>query len=244
MDTLTALAASGMRSRTESLDILANNLANAGAPGFKADREFYNVYVSADAASGDPRANLAEEPVTERHWTDFAQGSLATTGNPLDIALSGKGFLGVDSPGGPLYTRDGNLRISPRGLLETQDSYPLRSVNGKPIVLDRSKQVEIGPNGMVRQDGLDVAQLEIVDVRNVADLSKKGGNYFGFSGSAPPPPSKAEVLQGKIETANFQPAESAVRIIAIMRQFEGLQKAMSVAVDMNRKATDDIARVS
>src|SRR5437867_3212527 len=103
MDALTAAAASGMRSRTESLDLLANNLANASAPGFKADREFYNLYVAAEASDS------AAMPLTEKNWTDFSQGYLTSTQNPLDVAIAGKGFIAVNGPTGSLYTRDGSF---------------------------------------------------------------------------------------------------------------------------------------
>jgi len=96
MDALTAIAASGLRSRMESLDLLANNIANATTGGYKSDREFYSLYSAPEAES------LSTMPVIERPWTDFSQGSLRRTGNPLDLALSGKGFFAVTGPAGPL----------------------------------------------------------------------------------------------------------------------------------------------
>ncbi|SPE36363.1 hypothetical protein SBA3_2410013 [Candidatus Sulfopaludibacter sp. SbA3] len=73
MDPLTATAASGMRARMESLDLLANNLANTETGGYKTDREFYNLYSSPEAAvqEGEDQATM---PVIEKNWTDFAQG--------------------------------------------------------------------------------------------------------------------------------------------------------------------------
>src|SRR5216684_2898966 len=121
MDQLTATAASGMRSRIESLDLLANNISNANTAGYKADSEFYNLYASADA---DSQTTL---PNVERNWTDYSQGVVKDTGNPLDVALAGHGFLTADSPGGALYTRNGALRLSPAGVLETADGYPVRA---------------------------------------------------------------------------------------------------------------------
>src|SRR5712671_2995673 len=87
MDQLTATAAGGMRSRIEALDLLANNISNAGTAGYKSDREFYNLYSSADADSQTTLPNI------ERNWIDFSQGIVKETGNPLDVALSGRGFL-------------------------------------------------------------------------------------------------------------------------------------------------------
>src|SRR5579863_3916134 len=103
MDSLTVAAASGMRSRTESLDMLANNIANASSAGFKADREFYGLYTAAEA-EGSANSALPQLPLVARHWTDFSQGSLSPTGNSLDLALAGNGFFTVQTASGPLYT--------------------------------------------------------------------------------------------------------------------------------------------
>src|SRR5215213_8626224 len=91
MDALSVSAASGMRSRMEALDLLANNIANSSTTGYKADREFYNLYVAPEAMDTGEMPTTA--PVVERHWTDFSQGTTSPTGNSLDLALSGKGFF-------------------------------------------------------------------------------------------------------------------------------------------------------
>jgi flagellar basal-body rod protein FlgG len=89
-----------------------------------------------------------------------------------------------------------------------------------------------------------VAQINLVDFSNPQTLAKQGQNYFfADNGNTPAPASGAEVQQGNLESANFQTAESAVRLITVMRQFESLQKAMSVGTDMNKKAVEEVARV-
>ena len=242
MDGLTAAAASGMRARMESLDMLANNLANVSAPGFKADREFYNTYVAAEAA--DSPAGGSVMPVIERQWTDFSQGTLTPTGNPLDVALRGKGFFVATSSSGPLLTRDGSFRLSPQGELETQEGFKVRGQDGNPIQVDPSKPIEITPDGEVRQDGQVVARLDVVDIKDPSTLSKHGLNYFECSPALMTPASRAEMQQGSIESANFQPAESAVRLISVMRQFEMLQRAASIGSDMSRRALEEVAKAT
>src|ERR1043166_2284833 len=101
MDPFTAIAASGLRSRLESLDLLSNNIANASTGGYKADREFYSMYVAPEAQESDAPARM---PVIERPWTDLSQGLIHETGNPLDVALTGKGFFAINGSSGPLYT--------------------------------------------------------------------------------------------------------------------------------------------
>ncbi|HEY6392897.1 MAG TPA: flagellar hook basal-body protein [Bryobacteraceae bacterium] len=246
MDPLTTSAASGMRARMESLDMLANNIANSSAPGFKADREFFGLYLSQEAAESPEGTNPPVLPVIERHWTDFAQGSMTPTGSPLDLALNGKGFFVANSPSGPVFTRDGSFRASKNGEIETLDGYTIQGADGKPILLDNSKPVEISPDGMVRQGGQDVSRISIVEFQDPSALSKRGNNYFRLDVSTvqPGPATNAQVEQGKLESANFQPAESAVRLVNVMRQFETLQKAMSIGVEMNKRAVDEVARVT
>ncbi|HXZ20856.1 MAG TPA: flagellar hook-basal body complex protein, partial [Candidatus Acidoferrales bacterium] len=131
MDPLLITAASGMKARMESLDMLANNLANAGTSGFKSDREFYSVVAD----------NMAENqlPVIQQNWTDFSQGALVPTANPLDLALSGPGFFALNtaagSVAGVVYTRNGQFQVGKNKQLQTADGYTLRNVrdNGRPI---------------------------------------------------------------------------------------------------------------
>jgi flagellar basal-body rod protein FlgF len=240
MDALTIAAASGMRARMESLDMLANNMANADTSGFKTDREFYNLYVSpeAEASEGSP----ATLPVIERPWTDFSQGSLRPTGSPLDLALTGKGFFAVDGPSGSLYTRNGNFRVSPAGRLVTAEGYPVRAVDGTKLQVDPSGAVEVAADGTVNQNGQTLGQIEVADFSDQSSVTKQGASYFR-SAIAAQAASGVEVTQGKLESSNVGPAESAVRLVSVMRQFEMLQKAVTLGGQMNQSAVE-IARVA
>ena len=244
MDSLTSAAASGMRARMEALDLLANNIANGSAPGFKADRETYGLYLSPNAA--DSPVTPTTVPVVERNWTDFAQGTLIPTGNPLDLAISGRGFFAATAPSGPVFTRAGSFQLSMQGDLETPEGYPIQGQNGKPIHLDPLKAVEVAPDGTVRQDGQEVARIVVLDFPDTSALSKRGHAYFSNDRSAAQPVTAgaAELQQGKLESANAQPAENGVRLVSVMRQFEMLQRALSIGAEMNRRALDEVARVS
>src|SRR5579864_8741501 len=109
MDPVSVLAAGGIRSRMESLDLLANNLANAATNGYKTDREFYSLF-SSNLAEAGATGNTSTLPLVDRKWTDFSQGVLQNTSNPLDMGLAGNGFFAVNGPSGPLYTRNGSFQ--------------------------------------------------------------------------------------------------------------------------------------
>ena len=242
MDPLIATAASGLRARMESLDLLANNVANASTGGYKADREFYSLYVAPEAAGEDP---LATMPVIERPWVDHAQGTLHATGNPLDLALSGRGFFAVNGPNGPLYTRNGNFRRAADGKLVTSEGYPLRSRQGAPLSVVATLPVQVSKDGTVTQDGVVIGRLEVADFTSTAGLAKQGNSYFRATDPAqrPAPASDATVEQGQLESSNAGSAEAAVRLVSVMRQFEMLQKAVALGSEMNRRAIEEVAKV-
>lgn len=242
MDQITMTAASGMRARSESLDMLANNLSNASTPGYKADREFYNLYRSAEADAGPGM------PLIERNWTDFSQGTLTETHQPLDLALDGKGFFVADAPSGPLFTRQGAFRLSKDGVLETRDGYRVRAAGDPKFIRLRSdnvSSVEIRPNGEVAQEGQVVGRVAVVDFEETEQLEKQGHSYFRLTDQKTTPGlSIATVHQGNLEASNVTPAESSVRLISVMRQFEMLQKVITLGAEMNKKAVEEVARVS
>jgi flagellar basal-body rod protein FlgG len=245
MDNLTIAAASGLRSRMDSLDLLANNLANTGTTGFKRDLEFYGTYSSADSndpVNGGPSSTL---PTIEKQWTDFSQGTIQETGNPLDVALDGNGFLTVTGPTGTLYTRAGNLKVLPNGALATSDSYPLQNTEGKTIQVTPNKTITILPDGTVQQSGQSIGQMAIATFKSTNSLQKMGSTCFQNTDTKNLPVAAPNVTvdQGKIEGSNVPVADAAMRLVGVMRQFEMLQKAIGVSSDMDTKTIQEVARV-
>jgi flagellar basal body rod protein FlgG len=233
----------------EALDILSNNLANSNTGGYKLDREFYSLYQGEQAipAGGRQATTL---PVIQKAWTDFQQGLLTPTGNPLDLALEGKGFFTVDGPSGPLYTRNGAFKLSTTGVLTNMDGYPVRGVtppNQPPKKIQTVSQgaIQITADGTVQQDGQNLGQIQLVDFANSSVLEKVGNSYYRVTDPKVKsvPAKDVTVNQGKVENSNVAPAESAVRLVDLMRQYEMLQKAVSVSAEMNKQAIDQVARV-
>ena len=235
MDPLLIAAASGMKARMESLDMLANNIANAGTAGFKADREFYNLYQQ-------------QLPWIENRWTDFSQGSVIPTANPLDLALTGPGFFALNGPAGTVYTRNGSFQISKTNQLVSPEGYTLRNAldQGRPITVDPAQDVVIDKTGAVSQGGQPLGQLQIDQIPTAAEATAKLGNsYFSLNISTVGKPiTDTEVVQGSLEQSNVTAADSTVRLLSVMRQFEMLQRALNVGSQMNKEAITEVARVS
>ncbi len=242
MDTLSAIAASGMRARMQELDILANNLANTSSSGYKSDREMYSLYSGKEASGG---ANAAQQtPWIKSTWIDLAQGTIAPTGSPTDVALVGKGFLAVRGSSGTLYTRNGSLKVTPTGELVAAEDRPVLDAGGAPVKLDPMQPYQIDVNGAVSQGGNKVAQLSVVEFSDPAQLVKAGQSYFQSGiGNTAKPAVATEVHQGQLEESNAGPAEGAVRLVSVMRQFEMLQKAVMLSQDMDKQAISEVAKV-
>ncbi len=227
----------------QELDILANNLANTSSSGYKADREMYSLYSAKDASGGQNAA--AQTPWIKSTWIDLTQGTLEPTGNPLDVALSGKGFLAARGASGTLYTRNGSLKITSKGELVGAEDRPILDSSGSPVRIDPRKPYEINAKGAVTQNGKTVAHLAVVEFSNPEALVKAGKSYFqSGSGNEAKPAIATEVHQGQLEESNAGPAEAAVRLVSVMRQFEMLQKAVSLSQDMDKQAVSEIARVN
>lgn len=238
MDPMAIAAASGLRSRMESLDLLANNIANAETGGYKTDREFYSLYTSADADSTD----ASQLPVIEKNYTDFSQGNLNATSNPLDFAIQGSGFFALASPGGTSYTRNGVFRLSPTGTIENGDGYNVVDAAGQPIRVNPSLPITVAQDGSVVQSGQVLGQMAVVDFAQ-GDLVKKGRTMFRPSNAKVKPiPTTAQIQQGKTEGSNVASSESTVRLVNVMRQFEMLQKAANIAGEMDRKSISEVAK--
>jgi flagellar basal-body rod protein FlgF len=216
--------------------MLANNIANSGTTGFKSDREFYDLY--------DQRL-----PVIKTQWTDFSQGSMVATGNPLNLALSGKGMFALNSPNGVVYSRTGDFRISKTNQIETPEGYTIRNLldQGLPITVDPDQPIDISKDGTVSQSGQALGQIQVDSPDSTPQALSKLGNSYFMSGAGVPV-SKAsnstEILQGQVEQSNVSVSESAVRLVGVMRQFEMLQKAMNISSDMGKRAIEEVARVA
>lgn len=244
MDPITTAVAGGLRARFEALDMLANNIANASTSGFKRDGEFYSIFQQAEQGlDGNDSAELAQ-PVIERNWTDFAQGTLQETGKSLDFALSGRGWFTANGPGGSVYTRNGSFRVSASGAVTTADGLPVRLVGGTSLKIQPSVPLVLSPNGTLMQNGVALGQLDVVDFPDGA-LVRQGPSNFRtvdpkLTGTAVP---ETELHQGKLENANVSAPEAAVRLVNLTRQFEGLQRVLQIGADMNRKAIDELAKI-
>ncbi len=209
-------AAAASQAEQTQMDIIANNLANANTPGYKKD------ILSFSALLG------------EIEHTDMSQGPIRTTGDKLDVALSGSGFLSVKTNHGILYTRAGDLAVNGSKQLVTQDGWPVLGKNGSPIEVNDVSQLRITSNGQIFDGNNAVNQLGLVDFPPNS-LQKVGGGYFQPENAnvQPQQANNCTVRQGALEQANFNPVQQIAKMIVATRNFEAYQKTLQDASNLD-----------
>lgn len=220
-------SAAGMLTSEYRQDVIANNLANADTPGFK--REIAVFAERRPAAQAGIRQGASDDLLRQmsggvwlgRTETDFSEGTQIQTGNPLDVALDGPGFLMVDVNGQKQLTRDGRLVMTPEGqLVSALDGAPVLGVGGAAIQLNPlSREISVTEEGHIMQDGQPVAQLAVVDVADTRLLRKQGAVRFSF-GESQTTPGAARLKGGFVESSSAEAVPELVNMIETSRAYQ------------------------
>jgi flagellar basal-body rod protein FlgF len=238
-------ALTGLLARSQALDSVASNLANAGTAGFRAQRDYFR-----DVLAG-PRVNDSQLDQTVDNYgvlggtmLDLAQGPIQATGNPLDIAIQGSGFFAVQTPNGVRFTRDGRLVRSTKGVLMTGDGYPVLNAKDKPILLPSGRPV-IGEDGTISVDGAVAGKIAVFQFAGTRSLQAEGvGLYRPVGKSKAALGTGFTLRQGALEGSNQDVIHGAMDLIFVQRQAQMMEKALSIFYnDFNKTATQDLPKV-
>ena len=233
------------------LDVVANNIANVNTSGYKADQSLFEEYLTSGAHEDnfigrDRRVSYVQDRATFR---DFTQGPSEQTKNPLDIAISGGGFLAVQTQGGERYTRDGNLQMNNVGQLVTASGDPVLGTSGPIVFQPTDHDINISPDGTVtvlegtgRADSVR-GKLRLVSFADAQSLLKQGGNLFAAGASPPQQDLKSTVQQGFVEKSNVSAVAEMSRMMEVMRTYTQISTLMQQQNDLQRSAIEKLAAV-
>lgn len=238
MDGMVYLAMSGARQVMHRQAINSHNLANVDTTGFRRALDGFEALPM--YGPGHPGRVQVQD---RSQGADLAQGAIRTTGDTLDIAIQGQGFIAVqDVDGNEAWTRNGDLSIGPDGLLQTSAGQPVLG-NAGPIVLTAFEEMDIAEDGTitVRPLGQGGAELAVIDrIRLVnPDPATIKRNERGLFTSDIEAVADANVTiqSGALETSNVNTVDSLVTMIELARQFETQVKLMQTAEDTDSAAT-------
>lgn len=246
-------SAAGLQVNQYRQSVLANNLANLDTPGFKHDltiireREVESREGLADRSWTDPMLDrMTGGSLVAPTFTDFDQGNIERTGQPLDAAIQGDGFFTVLDGDEVRYTRDGRFVVNDQGELVTAAGHrPVLNESGSPIVVtpDAAEHVTIEANGEIRAGAQGFGRVGIVAFDDNENLVKVGGNLFQAVG-VEPQPRETQLRTRAYETSTVDPTASMVSMIEVTRAYELNATLIGLADSSLARAVNDIARLS
>lgn len=201
------------------LTTIADNVANAGTVGFRATGVKFE-----DLVSGLGKGSMSFVSTGETYLSTKS-GGMKETGNPLDMAVKGDAWFGIQTPQGLVMTRDGRFSIDPEGQLRSIEGHPVVDAGGAEIVLDpQAGPPVVSPDGIIRQGGNLVGGIGLFNFTPDANFVR-----YGNSGVVPPTPPQpvvdsidVGVMQGFVESSNVDPVLEMTRLIQVQRAFENM----------------------
>lgn len=224
------LATGLIAAETRQVETAAQNIANLATPGYKRQISFSDALAQA-AAQADNASPLTWPSAPRATATDFTAGKMIHTGNPLDLALGGGGFLEVATTHGPAYMRGGSFQLDANGRLVTPQGWVLQSAGGGDVLV-RSTKWHVEPDGTVLDDGNPVAVIGTASFAQPDRLQRIGNGLYQANGMQPTELTAPRVLQGFLESSNVSNGDEMVRLMEAMRRVESGQKLVHAYDDM------------
>lgn len=223
------------------MDATSNNIANVNTVGYNAEKLAFDDYL----VEGDIDGKLGQKIAYTRDplsYRDTNNGPLKTTGNPLDLAVSGPGYFIVDTPLGQRYTKAGNFMIDGQGTLVTPQGYPVLSTAGDVIAFPNdTTDVQINDQGLITANGDEIGQVGVAEFANEQAMKRLGNNLYS-SDAQPLEQQASRVVQGALEQSNVQGVSELVRVVQLQRSVASTAKFVEVMYDLQRKVTNTYAK--
>lgn len=245
MDRMLYVAMNGAKGTLMQQGTNNNNLANLNTTGFRAD---YDTFVSQTVAG--PGHDTRSYSTYFSAGISQSSGAIFTTGRDLDVAIQGEGYIAVqEATGGEAYTRAGDLKIGPGGILMTQGGHIVMG-NAGPIAVPPYTKLQIGDDGTISVQGVgqpatQLAEIDRIKLVTIEDPELKknlNGLLVPSEGVEAVVDASVKVTSGALETSNVNPVDSLVNMIGLARQFEVQVKLMKVAEE-NEVASAKLLRM-
>ena len=216
----------------QSMNTVANNIANMNTPGFKGERLMFSEYINRpDKKVQEPLSlvmDRAQFRITE-------QGPLQFTGGTYDVALEGSGYFGVQGPGGEtMYSRAGNFTLNADGQMVNASGHFVLGAGGQPITVPaEATNITIDKKGNIYSDTGQIDQLMVVEFENLQAMEANG---FGLltTDEAGQQSETTKVIQGSLEGSNVQGVQEMTEMIDILRTYQSVQRMLQNEHDRQR----------
>jgi flagellar basal-body rod protein FlgF len=236
MDNTINIALSRLAVQQRAMEVVAGNLANTSTPGYRAERMVFADWLTSQPSSalpaGDRKLAFTQVRATYR---DQSEGSITTTGNPLDLALSGNGFFTVQTANGTRLTRAGRFSLQGDGSITDESGNPLLDTNGQPMrISPADTMLTVKGDGSLSSENGPLGQIAVVAPNDPNRITAEGGRLFRADVPTTPV-TQPKVIQGALEESNVQAITEVTRMITAERDFQFV--AQFVEAEGQRKQT-------
>jgi flagellar basal-body rod protein FlgF/flagellar basal-body rod protein FlgG len=245
MDSGYYAACTALAARTQALDTIANNLANANTAGYRAEHNVFSAVLANSQLGNGSGLNSAinNYGIVGGTSLDLSQGAIQKTGNPLDVAIQGSAFFAVQTPNGVMYTRNGGFQVSSTGQLVTQAGDPVLGDKGPITMLPGA--VSISTDGTISFGGAVAGKIRLANFPAGTTLTTEGNSYYSAPADIEQPSTDSKVLQGALENSNVNPILAMVELITAQRSAESMQHTLSLfSSEMDKTASQELPKIS
>jgi flagellar basal-body rod protein FlgF len=259
-------AASAMIANMNRQTLISHNVSNVETPGFKSTmstmEDFYKTPVWAGEGGSSPAAPfspvLTELSLTDRfnyigaiglgvqssqEVTDFTQGALLQSGQPLDMAIQGEGFFRIKTADGECYTRDGRFSRDNAGNLVTVDGYKVLSKSGQPIKFTQQGEIAVSPAGLITVNGISAGQVGLASFTDPKKQLVRGGDNYYKAVGKPDGKTVGTIAQGYTEGSNVNVAMLMTQMISVARSYEAAQQLVTQQDTLLGKAISTLGKI-
>lgn len=236
MENSVYIAMSRQATLQRELDVTANNLANVNTPSYKAERLVFREFL-VDTQSRAPGLSYVQDLGQYRVLDD---GPVRQTGNPLDIAISGEGFLVADTELGDRYTRHGRLQLNADGTLVNGAGDPIQGEAGPIVIPPGETNISISTDGVISGQNGELGQLRIVRFDNPEEL-RRAENGMYTAQENPIDVENPKVIQGSLEDSNVQAVVELTNMMRLSRDYQRVKKFLD---QEDKRMTDMIDKLT
>jgi len=243
MDNTLLIALSHQIASYQTMDVIANNLANASTPAFKRESvKFEEVMTQVPPSEGETGPQTISFVKDAGVVRDLNEGRIETTNAPFDLAINGKGYFVVQTAGGDRYTRNGHFQLDSQGRLVTGDGDPVMGDGGEIDITADDGDIHIAQDGTVSGKQGQIGKLRVVDFADETALTKQGSSLYSTTQS-PSDATGAAIHQGALEASNVEPVLEISKMLEVMRAYEATANLTQSQESLQMQAIDKLGSV-
>lgn len=245
MDTTLYVGLSHQTAMRRKLDVIANNIANMNTTAFRKESIMFQDHVMQMKGTANPDLEDVSYVLDFGLLRSMENGQLTTTGNPLDVAISGHGYFTMEDENGDVfYTRNGHFQISEDGFLSNTAGYFLLDEGGQRIPISpQDIDIEFAGDGSLSSRAGLIAKVTVVEFEDDQDIENVGDTLFKTD-QEPLPAENARLAQGMIEESNINPVKEVTEMINVLRSYQSTESMLEKYQELRQRAINALGKVN